>query len=95
MMDGKEDFILVDARRHEGFEKEHIPGAVKIPSDRLGEHIVRQFDKNRTIVTYCSGWSCESSTIAAKKLEKYGFTKVFDFKGGLENWKEAGYDTEK
>ncbi len=95
MMDDKEDFVLIDARTHEGFEDGHLPGAVKIPSDRLGEQAVRNYGKSRSIVTYCSGLSCESSTIAARKLEKFGFTNVLDVKGGLEEWKKAGYPLER
>ena len=95
MMDAEEDFILIDARTHEGYDKERLPGAISIPADRLGERIVRQYKKDRTIVTYCSGWSCESSTIAAKKLEKLGFTRVLEYKGGLEDWKKAGFPLEK
>ena len=95
MMDNNEDFVLIDARVHEGYKKEHLPGAVSIPADHLGERPLKQYKKDCTIVTYCSGWACESSTIAAQKLDKYGFTNVLDFKGGLEDWKKAGYRTEK
>ncbi len=95
MMEGHEDFVLIDARTHEGYDEERLPGAIRIPANRLGPQMVQQFEKDSTVVTYCSGWACESSTIAAQKLEKYGFTNVLDFKGGLEEWKKAGYDTEK
>lgn len=95
MMDNDDDFVLIDARVHEGYEKEHLPGAIRIPADRLGEHMLKSYKKDCTIISYCSGWSCESSTIAAQKMDKYGFTNVFDFKGGLEDWKKAGYPTEK
>ena len=95
MMDRKEHFVLIDARTHEGFHKEHIPGANSMPADHLEKELVKDIKKNETIVTYCSSFTCESSTIAAQKLEKYGYTKVIDFKGGLADWKEAGYKTEK
>jgi rhodanese-related sulfurtransferase len=51
--------------------------------------------KTETFVTYCSSFECEASTVAAKKLEKYGFKKVLEFKGGLKDWKAAKYPTEK
>lgn len=95
MMDKEVDFVLVDARVHESYSKEHLPGAVSIPSNHLGEHVVNEYKKDRTFVTYCSGWKCGASSIAAQKLEKYGFKKVLLFKGGLEDWKKAGYLTEK
>ena len=95
MIDKDVDFILIDARKHAGYDDEHLPGAIPIPSDRMGENHVRQYKKDRTMVTYCSSFECESSTIAAQKLEKYGFKKVLEFKGGLKDWKDAGYPTEK
>jgi rhodanese-related sulfurtransferase len=95
MMDAKVPFTLIDARTHGGYEKEHLPGAIRIPADHLGEHLVNDHKKTETFVTYCTDLKCESSTIAAKKLEKFGFIKVFDFKGGIEDWKKAGYPTEK
>lgn len=95
MMDSRTDFVLIDARGHESYEKEHIPGAISLPSDHIGGHLLRDLTKGRTYVTYCSGWKCEASTVAAKKLDKLGFKKVLEFKGGLEDWKSAGYPTEK
>ena len=95
MMDNDEDFVLIDARRHGGYDEGHLPGAIPIPADRIGEEMLKQYKKDSTIVTYCSGWDCESSTIAAKKLDKYGFVNVLDFKGGLEEWKKAGYPLDK
>jgi rhodanese-related sulfurtransferase len=95
MMDNKEDFVLIDARTHEGYEHEHLPGAIRVPADRLAGRMLNGYDRKRTVVTYCSGWACESSTIAAMKLERLGFAHVLDFKGGLEDWKKAGYPTEK
>lgn len=95
MMGSETDFVLIDARGHEAYAKEHIPGAVSVPSDHIGEHLIRDFGKDRTYVTYCSGWSCEASTVAAAKLDKFGFKKVLEYKGGLEDWKAAGLPTEK
>jgi rhodanese-related sulfurtransferase len=95
MIDDEEDFVLIDTRTHDGYEEEYLPGAIRIPADRLVERMLSEYDRKRTIVTYCSGWACESSTIAATKLERMGFANVLDFKGGLEDWKKAGYPTEK
>jgi rhodanese-related sulfurtransferase len=95
MMDTNVDFVLIDARGHEAFDKEHLPGAVSIPSDHLGEHLLKNYKKDRTIVTYCSSFECTASTIAAEKLEKYGFRNILEFKGGLADWKGNGYPTEK
>jgi len=95
MIDKELNFLLIDARGHEAYDKEHIPGAVSIPSDHLDEHLLTGHRKTETLVTYCSSFECEASTVAAKKLEKYGFKKVLQFKGGIKDWKGAKYPTEK
>ncbi len=96
MIDRDDDqFRLIDAREERAFEKEHIPGAISIPASHLGENALGRIGKDVTIVTYCSNVHCEASTIAAEKLEKYGYERVMVFKGGLKNWKNAGYVTEK
>ncbi len=90
-------FTLIDARPHDDFKKEHIPGALSIPFDHLGKHLdlMKQRRRTDTFITYCSDLECEASEVAAKKLEKYGFKNVLELRGGLEDWKKAGYPTEK
>ncbi|OGS41531.1 MAG: hypothetical protein A3K67_00220 [Euryarchaeota archaeon RBG_16_62_10] len=95
MMDKDVDFVLVDARSHEEFAKEHLPGAISMPSDHVGEHLLRGYGKERTFVTYCTDFECTASTVAAQKLERFGFTKVLEFEGGLADWKDAGCPTER
>ena len=95
MMDRKANFLLIDAREHEAYDKEHLPGAVSIPSDHLDKHLLTGHRKTETMITYCSSFDCGASTVAAKKLEGYGFKKVLDFKGGIKDWKSAKYRTEK
>ena len=95
MIDKEVNFLLIDARAHEAYDKEHLPGAVSIPSDHLGEHLLTGHKKTETFVTYCSSLECDASTVASKNLKKYGFKKVLQFKGGLKDWKAAKYPTEK
>jgi len=95
LMDKRAKFLLIDARTHEAYDKEHLPGAVTIPIEHLHADLLRGLRKSDILVTYCSSFDCEASTLAAKKLEKFGFKKVLDFKGGLKDWKAGGYPTEK
>jgi rhodanese-related sulfurtransferase len=95
MMDRKADYVLIDARGHDSYDKEHITGAISIPSDHLGEHLMKDFDKGTTFVTYCTDLECEASTVAAKKLERYGYTKVLEYKEGIQDWKVHHYPTVK
>jgi len=90
-MDEGKDFTLIDARSHDAYDREHLPGAISIPSDHMGEHLLRDYDKKQTMITYCTDLECTASTVAAKKLERYGFRKVLEYKAGIDDWKKAGY----
>lgn len=93
MMDDKADFVLIDARGHDAYDKEHITGAVSIPSDHLGERITKDYDKETIFITYCSNLKCDASTVAATKLERYGYKKVLQYKAGIEDWRAHRYPT--
>ncbi len=95
MLDGKVPLVIIDARNHEEFESGHIPGAVSIPSARVGMRVLESYRRTDRIVTYCTDLNCEASEITARKLEKFGFVDVLEFKGGIEDWKAAGYPVEK
>jgi rhodanese-related sulfurtransferase len=88
-----EKIIVIDARQAEGFEKEHIPGAINLPHRSMNGETTQDFDKTTLYVTYCDGIGCNASTKGALKLANLGF-KVKELIGGLEWWKTDGYATE-
>jgi rhodanese-related sulfurtransferase len=91
MMENGDDFVLVDARRTEDFEKGHIPSAKSLPAGRVGAaHEDILGDKTRTVVTYCGDFQCHASTNAAKELMRLGYGDVRDYKGGRKDWDAAG-----
>jgi len=50
-------------------------------------------DKNTKIVLYCR--SEHMSQIAAEKLISHGYTNIWNLKGGVVDWEQAGYPVEK
>jgi rhodanese-related sulfurtransferase len=88
-------FKLVDTLPSESYKEGHIPGAINIPSDGIATEAEDSLDKDYTIVTYCAGYTCEASTVAAKKLIDLGYGRVLDFKGGKKAWKDAGFELGK
>jgi rhodanese-related sulfurtransferase len=86
-------YVLVDARDSESFEKMHIPGAVSLPVDDV-DKLSEGLDKEKDVVIYCSGMMCDASTDAAAILLKKGFKKVSEYKGGIQDWVAGGNPTE-
>lgn len=97
MLDGGEDFHLINVLPEKDFREAHIPGSVNIPvEDKNFEKEVTDLvgSKDRTIVVYCASLQCDASPTAAKKLDAAGFTKVLDYEAGIEDWQQADLPVE-
>ena len=95
-IDNKEKFYLWNVLSHEYFKPEmNIPGSLWIPVDHLAMKIERlNIRKDEEIVVYCGGTQCPQSKQAAEKLVELGYTNVYAYEGGIQDWKEAGYALE-
>ena len=81
--------VVVDVREAEDYTNEHIPGAVNIPLETIGQEPPPSLrDKNAVLLLYCR--TGERSRQAADKLVALGYTQVYDF-GGILYWP---YETE-
>jgi|SRR5687768_9589915 rhodanese-related sulfurtransferase len=92
-MNKGEKIVPVDARKPEGFTKEHIPGAINIPHRTMNKETTKMLDKTVLYVVYCDGIGCNASTKGAMNLTALGF-RVKELIGGIEWWKKDGYDTD-
>ena len=79
-----EHAILIDVRNADEYNREHIEGAVNIPLANIDKI---DYEKDSLIIVYCQ--SGMRSIEAAKKLNKLGYTNLYNLDGGLLNW---GFD---
>lgn len=83
MMD-EEEVVIVDVRRIDEYETSHIPGAVLIPNEDIGEAEPEKLpDKDAVLVVYCR--TGVRSKEASEKLVKLGYKNVYDM-GGIMSW---------
>ena len=84
LMAEETDYILLDVRTEEEFEAEHIPGAICVPNETIGDSAIPELpDKDQTIFIYCR--SGNRSKDAAEKLVNLGYTHIIEF-GGINDW---------
>lgn len=91
LMGSEKAFQLVDVLSRTSYEQEHIEGAISVPVEEIGKVAEQVFKKGDKIIVYCASFDCAASTHAAEKLVSLGFTDVWDYKGGLKEYKEAGF----
>lgn len=77
---------LIDVRMKSEFEQGHIKGAKHhhIYDKNFAEQ-VSYLDKEKPVYLYCKAGA--RSEEAALELQKMGFTKIYDLKGGISSWK--------
>jgi rhodanese-related sulfurtransferase len=69
----------------------HLAGALNLPHDQvdaLASTVL--LDKSQEIVVYCSNLACQNSTIASRRLDHLGYTKVREYEEGKQDWVDAG-----
>ena len=75
---------VADVRTAEEYEEGHIPGAVLVPNESIGEERPEALpDPEALILVYCR--SGNRSRQAAEKLLELGYMNVYDF-GGITDW---------
>ena len=87
-----EGAAFLDTRELEEFEVSHIPGATFTGYKDFNTDSLKHLSKSDTIVVYCSvGYRSER---IGEKLQKMGFSNVYNLYGGIFSWKNSGKSVE-
>jgi rhodanese-related sulfurtransferase len=94
MIDRGDDFVLVEALSQKHYESSHLPGAINLPYEFIDEAEKVLPDKGAEIVVYCMNPECVASAEEARELEEMGYTRVFHYAAGKQDWIRAGLPIE-
>jgi len=83
------DAVVLDTRSAESFSRGHIVGARNVPMDELDGHLEKlaRF-KDKPVVAVCDAGITSSK--AVNTLRNSGFESVYNLKGGMNAWGQAG-----
>ena len=84
-----QEAILIDTRTREKYAAGHIPGAISLPLQFMRKDDPR-LTGSKVIIVYADGWNDPLSTAGVKRLISLDYKDVFDYKGGVQDWLEAG-----
>jgi rhodanese-related sulfurtransferase/CBS domain-containing protein len=77
---------LVDVRVAADYESEHLPGALSLPLKSLDRDTAAPLDRQRPVITYCWDSQWDLSARAAWRLVSLGFSRVYRYTAGKEDW---------
>jgi rhodanese-related sulfurtransferase/polyisoprenoid-binding protein YceI len=98
LLDSGGPLTLIDVVPAEYYHAAHLPGAQNCCVYEvafLDEVAKVAPDKAAPIVVYASSTHSLASITAQEKLERAGYTRVRDYRGGLEDWEDAGLPIER
>jgi rhodanese-related sulfurtransferase len=80
--------VVIDSRRKNEFENGHIEGAINITDTGMTPAGLKKIAPRRDtpLLFYCNGERCQRSSNAAKLALKWGYSNVFWFRGGWQEW---------
>jgi len=86
-LEEKKDAILIDVRTSEEYQAGTIMNAVNINYyDDNFDAQISKLDKSQPVFIFCKSGGRSGKTL--RKLEKMGFTEVYDLLRGYSGWKK-------
>lgn len=84
-----DDATIIDLRSAEAFGRGHIVNARNVPMDELGARMEKLGRlKGKPLVTVCDAGITSGRALAT--LKAAGFDSVYNLKGGMNAWIQAG-----
>lgn len=86
------DVLILDVRTQEEYNAGHIKNSTLIPVQVLDKRL-NELPRDKKILVYCRSGS--RSAQASQILVNNGFKEIYNMKGGITDWTNAGYDVIK
>jgi len=87
------DLVIIDARIAGDRKHGYIEGSVSLPDEQTSCASLAKVipKKNSPTLIYCNGVKCGRSVISTRIALKCGYTRLYWFRGGFEEWLANNY----
>ena len=87
------DLVIIDARKFSDHAKGWIEGSISLPNTETNEASLAKHipTKSTPVLFYCNGVKCGRSSESAKIALSLGYSKIYWFRGGMDEWETKGY----
>ena len=88
-----ESIVLVDSRIPGDRQKGYIESSISLPDTKTNCKTLSKIipEKSRAALFYCNGIKCGRSAIAIEIAKKCGYSELYWFRGGFEDWLKKGF----
>jgi rhodanese-related sulfurtransferase len=85
--------VIVDSRIAMDRKQGYLEGSLSLPdTETTCAALARVIPaKNRPALFYCNGVKCGRSGVAVNIAKHCGYTRLYWYRGGFEDWKQKGY----
>lgn len=87
-------FCLIDVRPSAEFDREHIPGAISRQPGELTRELPADTSRNTEFLLVGSDPGDSRVREAALALGRLGAHRRVEMTGGMQEWRQLGYETE-
>jgi rhodanese-related sulfurtransferase len=92
LIDKYPNLIILDNRKDEDFATGHIEGATRLIDTEVSETTLAHYigAKDVPVLFYCNGVKCGRAAKATEKALQLGYSKVFYYALGMDEWNKEG-----
>ncbi|MHB8534245.1 MAG: rhodanese-like domain-containing protein [Sulfuricaulis sp.] len=93
LVDKKPNLIIIDARLRQDRSQGYIEGSISLPDIQTtcAALVKTVSHKSAPLLFYCNGPQCGRSAHSSRIALACGYTHVYWFRGGFEEWKKKNY----
>lgn len=84
--------VIIDSRIAMDRKQGYLEGSISLPDmDTSCTTLARLIpEKDRPALFYCNGVKCGRSVVAVNIARQCGYTRLYWYRGGFEDWKQQG-----